>query len=490
MPRLPKVAILGRPNVGKSALFNRICGKRIAIVDEAEGVTRDRLYTRAEFFGRPFELIDTGGIDPRSQAIFNEEIRRSALIALEEADALIFVVDGIVGPTLLDTELARFLLKTKKPVVLAINKIDSDSQRAFIDAFYSLGIETMVGVSAIQGLHMAELLEPLMDALPSDAGIEEDPSVKVAIIGRPNVGKSTLVNSLVGDERCIVSPIAGTTRDSVDIRFNVEDRPYTIIDTAGIRKKTVEREVVEKFAAIRTERAIERCDICILTLDATQGLTSYEKRIASQIEEAGKGCILFFNKWDLVHGFRMEHCQKAIREGVPFLGYCPMLFGSAITKRNLDKLFPLIDEAAKMGDLRIPTSKLNKFIEAAMQKIHPPMLQGKRLRIYYMTQIGNRPFRFLLFVNRTDLIAQSYERYLYNQFRKEFLCTGHPVVFTFRGKKDQPGLHPDDEGGIFAERRRIAPQDDEEGIDEEREESVDEEAFNEWIEETAGDPVW
>jgi GTP-binding protein len=433
---LPKLAIVGRPNVGKSALFNRLCNQRISIVDEAEGVTRDRLYAKADFFGRPFEVIDTGGIDPCSTVTFNEAIRRQAEVAIEEADALVFVVDGKVGMTEIDRQVAHILHKKGKPITLAVNKIDSLEQMDRMHEFHSLGFTDMVGISAVHGLQVAELLESAFREVNWEEQVEvDDGAIKVAIVGRPNVGKSTLVNHLLDEERCIVSPIAGTTRDSIDIDIEVGGKLYRLIDTAGIRRKQAEHEVVDKFAAIRTQRAIERADICIMVLDAEEGMTAQEKRIASDIEALGKGCILVFNKWDLVKGFRMEHCLQGVRQEVSFLSHCPALFASALTGRNLEKIYAQIDEVYAQAHHRIPTGELNRFLEQALRTYHAPMLNGKRLRIYYIAQVGVAPPSFVMFVNRPDLMVDSYRKYLINAFRKTFAFTGVPLNFTLRGKR-------------------------------------------------------
>ncbi|PJD96275.1 MAG: ribosome biogenesis GTPase Der [Parachlamydia sp.] len=435
MSRLPKLALVGRPNVGKSALFNKICGKKIAIVDEAEGITRDRLYAETDLFGRRFEVIDTGGINPRSTAPFNEEIKRQAEIAIEEADTLVMVVDAHVGLTALDHEVAQILLRTSKPLCLAVNKIDNQSQEHLIYEFQSLGIQNKIAVSATQNWRIAELLETAL--APLALQIEEEATghpLKIAIVGRPNVGKSSLVNFLLDDQRCIVSPIPGTTRDSIDISFTHNGHDYTLIDTAGIRRKHAEHEVVDKFASIRTDRAIERADICLLMLDAQQGLTGQEKRIANQIEEAGKGCILLFNKWDLVKGFRMEHAIKGIESEASFLNHCPKIFMSAKTGRNVEKIFEEIQAVYENSQKRITTHQLNKFIEAAMQRNHPPMLMGKRLRIYYMAQVDIDPPKFIVFVNQPQLMVESYKKYLYNQFREAYGFTGVPIIMHLKGK--------------------------------------------------------
>lgn len=442
MSNLPKLAIVGRPNVGKSALFNRICNKRIAIVDDAEGITRDRLYAQSEFFGSFFEVIDTGGINARSQALFNEEIKRQAEIAIEEADFIIMVVDATVGLTDLDSDIALILQRTKKPLVLAVNKVDDISQQYLIHEFHALGIPRVVPVSAVQAWNIAELLESAFQGHSlTKEPVVDDGRVSICIVGRPNVGKSSLVNYLLDENRCVVSPIPGTTRDSVDIPFSFDGVEYTLIDTAGIRRKQAEHEVVDKFAAIRTERAIERADICILMLDAQEGMTTQEKKIANMIEEAGKGCLLLFNKWDLVKGFRMEHCLKEVVDQVPFLDHCPKLFISAKTGRNVEKIFTALKEIRSESLKRIGTHQLNKFIEQAMQKNHPPMLKGKRLRIYYMAQVAVQPPKFILFVNSPLLMAETYKKYLYNQFRDAYGFTGVPLLIHMKGKqKDKSEL--------------------------------------------------
>jgi len=434
MSRLPKIAIVGRPNVGKSALFNRICNKRIAIVDEMEGVTRDRLYADGVLFGRGFQVIDTGGIDPRSTATFNEEVKQQAEIAIEEADSLIMVVDVRVGVTNLDVELARLLHRTNKPVCLAINKVDGGDPALF--EFHCLGITQQIGVSATQGTNIAELLGmALADVKEEEIQIESDPSIKIAIVGRANVGKSSLVNTLLNDSRCIVSPIPGTTRDSIDNAFTFNDQLYTLIDTAGIRRKHAEHHVVDKFAAIRTRKAIERSDICLLMLDATQGMSVQDKKIATTIEKAGKGCIILLNKWDLVQGYRMEHCLRSLQEEIPFLKHCPKHFISATTGRNIDRIFPQIIEVQKASVERINTAKLNTFIERVLQRVHPPMINGKRLRIYYIAQVCTEPPRFVMFVNYADRMTDTYKKYIINRFRETFPFTGIPLIFHLKNRK-------------------------------------------------------
>ncbi|NDD57983.1 MAG: ribosome biogenesis GTPase Der [Chlamydiae bacterium] len=443
-----KLALVGRPNVGKSALFNRICKKKIAIVDEAEGITRDRLYTEADFFGHTFQLIDTGGIHPNSEVPFQKEIRQQSEIAIEEADVIVMVVDAHSGITLLDDIVAKILHRTNKRVVLAVNKIDNHDQMELIYPFYALGFKEVVGVSAVQGFQIAELLEAAFKG--RDWKKDEDEAngaVRVAIIGRPNVGKSTIVNTILDEDRCVVSPIAGTTRDSIDIAIEHEGTPMILIDTAGIRRKKAEHEVVDKFAAIRTQRAIERSDVCVLVMDSVFGMTTQEKRIAEEIEAQGKACVLVFNKWDLVQGYRMEHCLKSIRIEASFLNYCPVLFISAQEHRNLDQLFPLIKEVYEQRGMRVTTGQLNKFIERVLQKYHPPMIQGKRLRIYYMAQVATHPPRFVVFVNFPELMIESYKKYMINQFREEYSFKGVPLVFDLRGKHQREEEHPQEVSG-------------------------------------------
>ena len=433
---LPRIALVGRPNVGKSALFNRICQQRISIVDEQEGITRDRLYARADLFGRPFILIDTGGIDFSRTLPFAELVQRQAEFAIEEADAVILVVDGQVGVNPYDEEIAKRLVKTKKPLLLAVNKIDQQGHDGETHTFYSLGIKNIFGVSALQGHQVAEMLEEALRTIPphEEPPLPED-AIRVAIVGRPNVGKSTLLNALLKEERSIVSPIAGTTRDAIDILYEAGGQNYLLIDTAGIRRKKAEKEVVDKFAAIRTVEAVARADVCLLILDSFEGFTTQEKRIAREIEENGKSCILLFNKWDLVKGLRMEHALRGIREAVPFLGHCPTLFISATEQRNLEKVLPLVKEVSTQRHLRIGTGQLNQFVASCLQKYHPPLITGKRLRIYYLTQVESNPPKFVLFVNYPELMTETYKKYLINRLRETFPFPGCPIQFELRGKK-------------------------------------------------------
>jgi GTPase len=438
----PKIALVGRPNVGKSALFNCICKKRIAIVNEEEGVTRDRLYGESDLFTTPFEIIDTGGLRSEKEDVFQQGIRVQTLEAINEADALIFVVDAQVGVTHYDHDLANLLQKTKKPVCLAINKSDTGDMNEQEHAYHSLGIERQVFVSASHNSNIAELLESVLSPLTIENSFEDteehiNTSPKVAIVGRANVGKSTLTNALLDQERCLVSPIPGTTRDAVLIPFNMDGTDYQLIDTAGIRRKRAEHAVVDKFAAIRTKNAIQDADICLLILDAADGFTTYEKKIASHIAKEKKPCIVILNKWDTVKGFRMEHCQQEIERTVPFFKYCPFLIISAKTKRGIDNIFPTVREVLVAGAEKIGTSELNKFVDYCFTRTPPPRINGKQLKVYYSTQVHKSPPAFALFVNRDDLLQGFYHQYLINQFRKKYSFLGNPISLFFKKKSER-----------------------------------------------------
>lgn len=433
-----KIAIIGRPNVGKSALFNRMVGGSISIVGEKEGITRDRLYGRVEAFGRSFDIIDTGGIDADGHIPFANEVRMQAEIAMEEADGLIMVVDGRVGITTLDARIASLLLRGGKPLILAVNKTENDRGERSIIPFYALGIKTMLPISAIHGDNIAELLElvaPLCPEERHDEGMRRGEGIKVAIVGRPNVGKSTMINTLFGEERCIVSPVAGTTRDLIDVPVEYEGEIFTFIDTAGIRRKKSERDVVDKFAFIRSERAIERADICILMIDVREGITTQEKHIAKMVEKKGKGALIFCNKWDCVKGVRMEHCRRRFESEVPFLNFCPKVFGSALSGTNALKIFSHVREIYGYLHKRVSTGALNTFVAKVLRNAPPPVVGGRRLRVYYMAQVDIHPPRFVFFVNHPDRLSETYRKYLTNQFRRTYTFRGAPLTFHFRGRR-------------------------------------------------------
>ncbi len=427
------LALIGRPNVGKSSLFNRLCNNRVSIVDAKPGVTRDRVYGKGDFFGKSFKVIDTGGIDPGSDLPFNEKILLQADIAIQEADTLVLVVDGNEGPTLLDRKIADKLRKKGKPLLVAINKIDNESREVEIHPFYTLGILKMQPISALQGSHIVELLEEVFTGFVWEEQ-EEEGGAKVAIVGKPNVGKSTLLNFLLQEERSIVSDIPGTTRDPINAELVVEDKRYIFIDTAGIRRKKAEKDVIDKFAYIRTIDTIHQSDICLLLLDSREEITFEEKKIISNISEEEKPCIIILNKWDLVKGVRMEHVKSRLLREAPFLIHFPIIFISANTGRNVDRLLPKIDVVIGEGKKKIPTAELNKFMERCLQRYHPPQIQGKRLRIYYMTQTEDTPPRFILFVNDPNLMTLAYRKYLENQIRKIYGFCGSPLRFELRGK--------------------------------------------------------
>jgi GTP-binding protein len=440
--RKPILAIVGRPNVGKSALFNRLVGKRVAIVDEAEGVTRDRLYADATFEDHVFQVIDTGGVDGASKDRFKKEIIEQALLAIKEADVIVLVVDGQIGLTKEDSEVAKILHQSGKRILLAVNKIESPNHEHLVHAFHTLGLPLLFPISATHGLGVEELLKAAWKGFKLPKLKAREGVTKVAIVGRPNVGKSTLINALLDEERAIVSPIAGTTRDAISISFTHQGKEYELVDTAGLRRKKAEKDVVEKFASIRTKSAIEEADIVLLLLEAEEGLTEQEKRIAKEIEESMKPCVILCNKWDLVKGYRMEHCLKGIKETTPFLAHLPFIFISALNGRNLEKIFPAVEEVLAASRRRLTTHQLNKFLVRAMQLNHPPMLQGRRLRIYYGTQVQASPPKFIFFVNNKALMGESYKKYLLNQFREEFGFAGVPLTFYMKGKGER--INPND----------------------------------------------
>jgi GTPase len=433
-----KIAIIGRPNVGKSTLFNKICKRKTAIVAEEEGVTRDRIYVDVNYDNKKFTLIDTAGIDPKSDRIFNNEVIEQAKLAIVEADVVVMVVDSRCDITDLDDDIAKVLRSSKKPIILAVNKIDNPNNENDVFKFVSLGIDEMIAVSAIQNFNVALLVEKaiLKSKTPldeKDQNLEQMP--RVSIIGRPNVGKSTILNYLLNEKRSVVSDVAGTTRDNVDARVTYNKKEYLFIDTAGIRRKNKEKCILEKFAFVRTKRAIDNADVCLLVVDAKEGITAQEKKIFQAIEEEGKGCIILVNKWDLVTGFRMEECIKSIHKVVPSFSHFPIIFTEAINGRNLDEiLFVLINQVFNARKQKVTTGVLNKFVENALKAYTPPAISGKRLKIYYMVQKDSKPPTFKLFVNSTKIFAPSYKRYLLNRLRDTYGFIGAPIRLEISGK--------------------------------------------------------
>ena len=426
-----KIAIIGRPNVGKSHLFNRITGGRKSIVEDVPGVTRDRLYAEAEFFGKRAVFIDTGGIASDNEGLFSKAIRIQAQMAIEESDAIIFVVDGIIGITVHDEDVLALLRKTNKQVILAINKMDLEKQMGDFSEYYSLGLDHIFPVSSMHGDGVADLLEHLCSITPDSDDEELKIPPRVAIIGRPNVGKSTILNKLLGKERSLISPIAGTTLDSLDSQID----GVCFIDTAGIKRKQKEHETVEKYARIRTENAIKRSDICLLVLDASAGFTSQDKKIFSDIAINKKGCIFYINKWDLINNTQKEHLLKRMKEILPEAKHLPALIGSALKDKELKGLFEMIRRVHENYNRRITTGQLNSFMEKVVQENSPPIIGTRRLRIYYLTQGSSAPPNFILFVNYPDLMPHSYQRYLQNRFKEAYDFLGIPLSFYLKAKK-------------------------------------------------------
>ncbi len=436
---LPLVAVVGRPNVGKSTFFNKVVGKRLSIVEDTPGVTRDRIYAEAEWCGVHFALIDTGGIEPDSKDIILSQMREQAEMAIDTSDVILFMVDGKEGLTAADREVGEMLMKTGKKVVLAVNKIDRpDLPDDFYD-FYELGLGEPIPISSANMLNLGDLLDEIVGSFPEGAGQEEDDSIKIAMIGKPNVGKSSLVNKLLGENRVIVSPIAGTTRDSIDTPFEFDGEPYTLIDTAGIRRKSKVNEDIEKFSVIRAVAAIERCDVCMLMIDAQEGVTEQDKKIAGIAHEAGKGIIVLVNKWDLVE--KETNTMKKFREEIEaelgFMSYAPSLFISALTGQRVNQVMGLAKVVAENRAMRVPTGQLNTVITDATMMKQPPSDKGKRLKIYYVTQVGVKPPLFSFKINSRPLMHFSYSRYLENQIRKAFGFEGTSLKFVFREKGEK-----------------------------------------------------
>lgn len=433
----PVVAIVGRPNVGKSTIFNRLAGERISIVEDTPGVTRDRIYARTEWLGHPFNLIDTGGIDIGDEP-FLTQITEQAEIAIEEADIIIFVVSVKEGVTDADEKVARILYRTDKPVVLAVNKVDNPELRADIYDFYSLGFGEPISVAGTHGIGTGDLLDKIIKEFPKDATNEEDDSIKFSFIGRPNVGKSSLVNAILGENRVIVSNIEGTTRDAIDTRFETEDgTKYTMIDTAGIRKKGKVYENTEKYSVLRAMRAIDRSDVVCVVLNAEEGIREQDKHVAGYAHEAGRAIVIVVNKWDTLKkdNKTMSDFENLIRQEFQYLSYAPIVFVSAKTKQRLDKLPELIKRVNDNHEQRISSAVLNDVVMDAIAHNPTPTDNGKRLRIYYATQVAIKPPTFVIFVNDPELMHFSYERFLENQIREAFDFEGTPIHIIERRRK-------------------------------------------------------
>jgi len=434
----PVVAIVGRPNVGKSTFFNYITGKRISIVEDTPGVTRDRIYAEAEWRSREFTVIDTGGIEPYAEDTIMQQMKRQAEIAIDTADVIIFMVDAKHGMTASDKEVAVILRKANKPVVLAVNKVDNiGNPPPEVYEFYNLGMGDIISISSVHGLGMGDLLDEVFKYFPEEKEEEADAdAIKVAVIGKPNSGKSSLINRLLGEERVIVSDIPGTTRDAIDtVIENGEDR-YIFIDTAGIRRKSKIYENIEKYSIIRSWTAVERADVCLIMIDAQDGVTEQDTKIAGYAHEQGKASIIVVNKWDLVEKETgtLEEYRKVVQEKLGFMTYAPVLFISAKTGQRTGKLYELIKYVADQAAFRVPTGMLNDVMNEAIAMVQPPSDKGKRLKIFYITQSGVKPPTFVIFINDSELFHYSYERYLENHLRKSFGFEGTPIRFIHREK--------------------------------------------------------
>ena len=437
----PIVAIIGIPNVGKSTFFNYIVGKRISIVEDTPGVTRDRVYAEANWRGRNFTLIDTGGIEPESEDVILSQMRRQANIAIEIADVIVFLTDIKQGVTAADEDIAVMLRKSKKPIILVCNKSDTFGKTPEeLYEFYNLGLGDPYAVSAVNAKGIGDVLDAIYEQLPKQSEEEEDDTIiKVAVIGKPNVGKSSLVNQILGENRVIVSDVAGTTRDAIDSEFENEFGKYVFIDTAGIRRKSKVDDNLEKYSVMRSLLAVERADVCILMIDANEGVTAQDTKIAGEAHEAGKGIIIVVNKWDMIEkdNNTMERYKKEVYEKLSYLSYAPILFISAKTGQRVKQLFEMINMVASQNALRVSTSVLNDVLSEAVTIVQPPTDKGKRLKIFYMTQASTKPPTFIVFVNDKKLFHFFFYLYLVNQIRKEFGLTGTPIRMIAREKGEK-----------------------------------------------------
>ena len=439
----PLVAIVGRPNVGKSMLFNKLCGQRLSIVEDTPGVTRDRLYAECEWCGRSFNIVDTGGIEPSADTEILSFMRKQAEIAIQNATVIVFLCDIKTGLTASDQEVANMLLRSRKPVVLAVNKMDQvGPTNPDLYEFYNLGLGDPIPVSAVHGHGTGDLLDACIQYFPpEEEEREEDDVIKVAVIGKPNVGKSSLVNRILGEERVIVSDMAGTTRDAVDSFFENKLGKYLFIDTAGMRKKSKVDDRIEKFSVLRATMAIERADVCLILIDANEGVTEQDTKVAGLAHEAGKACIIVVNKWDAVEkdDKTMDRMREDVRRDLAYMTYAPIVFISALTGQRVSRLFELINYVNDQASMRITTGMLNSVLADATARVQPPTDKGKRLKILYMTQVGIKPPHFVCFCNDAKLFHFSYQRYLENQIRNTFGLEGTPVRLTIRQKGDKEG---------------------------------------------------
>ncbi|WP_291568469.1 ribosome biogenesis GTPase Der [Clostridium sp. UBA2485] len=435
----PIVAIVGRPNVGKSTLFNKLAGKRIAIVEDTPGVTRDRIYAEAEWLRHNFTIIDTGGIEPENEDIIMAQMRRQANMAIETADVIVFIVDGKAGLHPSDHEVAQMLRKSKKPIVLVVNKIDRIELEDNAFEFYNLGIGNPIAISASQGLGLGDMLDEVVAHFnPEDLSEEEDEYIKIAMIGKPNVGKSSLINKILGEERNIVSNIPGTTRDAIDSKIETTEGKFTLIDTAGLRRKSKVKEEIERYSVVRTLAAIERADICILMIDATEGLSDQDEKIVGYAHELNKAIMVVVNKWDLIEkdDKTMRNFQMDIAKGLSFMSYASYLFISAKTGQRVNRVLQMARECYDNYNKRVATGVLNDVISRAVLMKEPPVVALKRLKIFYVTQVNTKPPTFIFFVNDPSLLHFSYERYLENQLRESFDFKGTGIKLIFRERKE------------------------------------------------------
>ena len=437
----PLVAIVGRPNVGKSMLFNKLVGRRLSIVEDTPGVTRDRLYAECEWRGRTFDIVDTGGIEPGTTTEILSFMRKQAEIAISHATVIVFVCDIKTGLTAADQDVANMLLRARKPVILAVNKMDQVGMtNPDIYEFYNLGLGDPIAVSAVHGHGTGDLLDACFEHFPEEEEEEEETDViKVAVIGKPNVGKSSLINRILGEERVIVSNMAGTTRDAVDSYFENEVGKFVFIDTAGMRKKSKVHDEIEKFSVLRAAMAIERADVCLIMIDANEGVTEQDTKVAGMAHEAGKACIIVVNKWDAIEkdDKTMDKMREKIRIDLAYMTYAPIVFISAMTGQRVPRLFQLIKYVDEQASTRITTGMLNSLLADATARVQPPSDKGRRLKIYYMTQTGIRPPHFVCFCNDARLFHFSYQRYLENQIREVFGLQGTPIRITIRQRGDK-----------------------------------------------------